>query len=286
MFAISLCILFIAMISIRKTRYFALSFLPWFIFGISYMLMALYPNYKVNPIDVESLYHQEKLMFGVQVSDIDLGHAAEVCKGTASAIFRDRQLTPEEYFSIHHNAICDFIAGLFYLCWVPVPLLFAVYLYFSGRKEWARRFSWCFLFVNVLGFIGYYIHPASPPWYAMNYGFTPVLGTPGNTAGLGRWDAMTGLPVFDIIYGQNANVFAAVPSLHAAYLLITTVYAVMSRRKWYTCVLFGFICVGIWGTAVYTGHHYIIDVMLGIITAIIGIVIFEIFYRRTVLSRR
>ena len=28
--------------------------------------------------------------------------------------------------------------------------------------------------------------------------------------------------------------YAAVPSLHAAYMFLTTIYAVMSRKRWYT----------------------------------------------------
>ena len=108
-----------------------------------------------------------------------------------------------------------------------------------------------FLFVNLIGFAGYYLHPAAPPWYAINYGFEPILDTPGNVAGLGRFDTLTGLSIFDSIYGRNANVFAAVPSLHAI------------------------IMAGIWGTAVYTSHHYIIDVTLGICCALLGILLFE-----------
>lgn len=116
----------------------------------------------------------------------------------------------------------------------------------------------------------------------MQYGFTPVLHTPGNVAGLGRFDALTGLQIFHGIYGKNANVFAAVPSLHAAYLLVTTFYSIMSRRKWYASCVFAFICVGIWFTAVYTGHHYVIDVLLGIGTAIIGTIVFEVVWRKVV----
>jgi membrane-associated phospholipid phosphatase len=35
------------------------------------------------------------------------------------------------------------------------------------------------------------------------------------------------------------------------------------------------IMVGIWWTAVYSGHHYLIDVMLGISCALLGIFVFE-----------
>ena len=255
MFSIYIIALYAALLVLRPTRKLALALTPWLVFACSYDWMRLLPNYEVNPIDVRGLYDAEKALFGI---------------GTEAA----RQI-PSEYFAQHRCGIAYFMAGIFYLCWVPVPLGFAIYLYLKGDKKSYLRFSLAFLFVNLLGFCGYYIHPAAPPWYAMNYGFEPVLNTPGNVAGLGRFDAMTGLGIFHGLYGKNANVFAAVPSLHAAYMLIATIYAVVSRQRKTTVVLFAFICLGIWWTAVYSGHHYIIDVMLGIATTIVGIVLLE-----------
>ena len=69
--------------------------------------------------------------------------------------------------------------------------------------------------------------------------------------------------------------FAAVPSLHAAYMVVAEAYAVMGRRKKWLVALFSVIMVGIWWTAVYSGHHYLIDVMLGISCALLGILLFE-----------
>lgn len=77
---------------------------------------------------------------------------------------------------------------------------------FQERKKNLPCFALVFLFVNLIGFAGYYIHPAAPPWYAINYGFEPILNTPGNVAGLGRFDAFFGVTIFDSIYGRNANV--------------------------------------------------------------------------------
>lgn len=266
MFSIYLIILFLVLVAWKRTRTFAIYFLPWFLFGIIYDSMRLYPNYKVNPIDVENLYDAEKFLFGITAST-----AAEL-KAVAD---HTSLMIPGEFFKVHHSALADFFAGIFYLCWVPVPIAFAVYLYLTKQIQWFRRFSWAFLLVNIIGFIGYYIYPAAPPWYAMNYGFEPVLHTPGNVAGLGRFDEMMGIPVFHALYGKNANVFAAVPSLHAAYMFLTTIYAVLSHKRWYTIALFTFICLGIWCTAVYTGHHYIIDVILGILTTIAGVLLME-----------
>lgn len=255
MFSIYIIALYVVLVAVKPTRKLALALAPWLVFACSYDCMRLLPNYEVNPIDVRPLYDAEKTLFGI---------------GAGAA-----RLIPGEYFAAHHCAAADFMAGLFYLCWVPVPLGFAICLYIRGDRKSYLRFSLAFLFVNLLGFCGYYIHPAAPPWYAMHYGFEPVLNTPGNVAGLGRFDAMTGLGIFHALYGKNANVFAAVPSLHAAYMLITTVYAVVSRQRKVTVAVFAFICMGIWWTAVYTGHHYIIDVLLGIATTIVGIAVLE-----------
>lgn len=275
MTSLYLVAIFVLLYVWRRTRAFAVYFLPWLIFAVTYDSMRFYPNYEVNPIDVQGLYETEKSLFGIAASStVEL---AAIADGTTTMI-------PGEYFSVHHHALADFMAGIFYLCWIPVPVAFALYLYFSKQRKWFLRFSWSFLIVNLLGFIGYYIHPAAPPWYAMNYGFEPVLNTPGNVAGLGRFDSLIGFPLFHGIYGKNANVFAAVPSLHAAYMLVATIYAWMSHKRWLTVCLFAFICMGIWWTAVYSGHHYIIDVMLGILTAILGVLLMErVVYRRYVL---
>lgn len=257
-----LAVLFIVMFCYnRQTRSLAYAMIPFTLFGICYDWMRLFPNYLVNEIDVQSLNEAERDLFGILAGK-------EI-------------LTPNEFFALHHCAFADFLSGVFYLCWVPVPIAFGLYLYFTGRKNEYAHFAWAFLFVNLIGFVGYYIHPAAPPWYVMEYGFEPILGTPGNVAGLGRFDELMGLDVFHNIYGKNANVFAAVPSLHAAYMLIATIYAVRCRVSRMLCTLFALITLGIWWTAVYTAHHYVIDVVLGILTACLGIFMLECLVRES-----
>ncbi|MDR0940130.1 MAG: phosphatase PAP2 family protein [Mediterranea sp.] len=248
------------------TRKLAVALLPFALFGISYDWMRLWPNYEVNPIDVSGIYHAEKSLFGFMSG------------GTL--------VTPSEYFAAHHWAVADFFAGLFYLCWVPVPIAFGIWLYFTKREEVYLHFALVFLLVNLIGFAGYYIHPAAPPWYVLRYGFEPILHTPGNMAGLGRFDAMLGTTVFEGIYGRNANVFAAVPSLHSSYMVVTLLYAVRAKCRWPVKALFALIMVGIWSTAVYTCHHYVIDVLLGIACALVGWLLFERALMRLPLFRR
>lgn len=266
MFSIKLIIIWAILVAVKPTRKFALALTPWLVFACSYDGMRLLPNYEVNPIDTRGIYEAEKSLFGI---------------GTAAGT-----LIPGEWFNLHNCAFADFMAGFFYLCWVPVPLGFAMYLYLKGKREMYLRFSLAFLFVNLVGFVGYYIHPAAPPWYVIEHGFTPVLNTPGSVAGLGRFDSLVGAPVFHSIYCNNSNVFAAVPSLHAAYMLVATIYAVISHQNKLCIGIFAFICMGIWWTAVYSTHHYIIDVLLGILTTIVALLILERLLLRAEWAKR
>lgn len=266
MFSIKLIIIWAILVAVKPTRKFALALTPWLVFACSYDGMRLLPNYEVNPIDTRGIYEAEKSLFGI---------------GTAAGT-----LIPGEWFNLHNCAFADFMAGFFYLCWVPVPLGFAIYLYLKGKREMYLRFSLAFLFVNLVGFVGYYIHPAAPPWYVIEHGFTPVLNTPGSVAGLGRFDALVGAPVFHSIYCNNSNVFAAVPSLHAAYMLVATIYAIISRQSKLCIAIFAFICMGIWWTAVYSTHHYIIDVLLGILTTIVALLILKRLLLRAEWAKR
>lgn len=241
--------------SCSSSRRLAIALLPFLVFGISYDWMNIVPNYEVNTVDTAGLYNTEKRLFGI---------AAAV--GT---------LTPNEWFALHTNPVADILAGLFYLCWVPVPIIFGLWLYFTGRQKLYLHFALVFLLVNLIGFAGYYIHPATPPWYIASHGFEAIPGTPGEVAGLGAFDSMTGLGIFHGLYARNANVFAAVPSLHSAYTLVAFLYSLHLRKSTGWKVALAVITVGIWTSAVYTSHHYLIDVLLGIACAFAGYLLFE-----------
>lgn len=237
------------------TRRLMVALLPFVVFGVSYDWMNLLPNYEVNPVDIEGLYLTEKALFGIT---------------TAGGV-----LTPNEWFALHTDPVMDLLAGVFYLCWVPMPVCFGLWLYAKGRKPLYLHFAIVFLIVNLLGFMGYYLHPAAPPWYIASCGTEFVAGTHGQVAGLGAFDAMTGSGIFHGLYARNANVFAAMPSLHSAYTLVAFIYAVRGRVPLPWIITLGVVTLGIWFTAVYTSHHYILDVLGGIACALAGVLLFE-----------
>ncbi|MHA4810967.1 phosphatase PAP2 family protein [Flavitalea flava] len=250
----------------KPTRRFILGFSVFIVFWILFDSMKAFPNYRFNTVHIESLYHAEQGLFGLRQTD--------VAQGLPGAL-----LTPNEYWQLHALPFLDGMAGLFYLCWIPLPLAFAGYLFYKNKENFFR-FSFSFLLVNLLGFVVYYIYPAAPPWYVQLYGFNFHAHTPGNTAGLARFDRMFGVSVFSSLYAKSSNVFAAMPSLHAAYPLTVLYYGLRTRLGWIN-VLFAVIMLGIWFAAVYSSHHYVLDVLAGIGCGISGIALFNYLYDRT-----
>lgn len=251
-------ILFMSMIH-RWTRTFTYSFVFFIIFWILYDSMRAFPNYLLNDIHIIQPYNIEKYLFGIIHDNI--------------------VITPNEYLKIHANSIMDLMSGIFYLTWVPVPMALGIYLFFNDKKM-LLQFSAAYLLTNLLGFIIYYSYPAAPPWYFENYGTKEMFDIPGNAAQLVRFDHLIGYPLFENIYTKNSNVFAAIPSLHAAYPVVTWYFARKKKLKTASILIFIDI-IGIWFSAVYSYHHYIIDIILGLICAILGILIYENWIMKT-----
>lgn len=235
------------------SRRFITGFSVFIVYWIIFDYMKAFPNYTFGEVHIESLYNAEKQAFGWMHN------------GT--------RLTPNEYWLQHTNIYLDILTGFFYLCWVPVPLLFAGYLFYNNKEQFLR-FALSFFLVNIIGFIGYYLYPAAAPWYVQEYGFSFHPFTPGNTAGLRRFDDFFGVSIFHSLYTKSSNVFAAMPSLHSAYPVLVLYYGIRSRSGWIN-FLFLIIMLGIWFSAVYTSHHYVLDVLAGILCAVIGILSFQ-----------
>lgn len=235
------------------SRKFILGFSIFIVYWIIFDYMKAFPNYNYNDVHIQDLYNTEKNWFGLTVDG--------------------SRITPNEYWKINHRTPLDIMTGLFYLCWIPVPLALAAYLFFKDKNLFLQ-FSLTFVLVNMLGFIVYYIYPAAPPWYIQQYGTEFLKHTPGNTAGLSRFDSFFGVSIFKGLYSKSSNVFAAMPSLHSSYPPIVLYYGLRKRMGWIN-IIFAIVMLGIWFAAVYTSHHYVLDVLAGILTAVIGIIFFQ-----------
>jgi membrane-associated phospholipid phosphatase len=241
------------------TREFILGFSIFIFYWVVFDYMKAIPNYEFNTVHIADLYNFEKHIFGIH--------------------FNGKLLTPNEYLAIKGTTFLDVVTGLFYLCWIPVPLSFAGYLFFKNRRQFLY-FALTFLLVNLLGFIIYYLYPAAPPWYVQQHGFVFQPLKLASTGGLAKFDAYFHIGIFKSIYAKGSNVFAAMPSLHSAYPVIVLYYG-FKNRLGLVNIFFAIVVLGIWFTAVYAGHHYILDVLAGITCAILGISLFNLLATRS-----
>lgn len=215
--------------------------------------MRLVPNYEVNIVHIKEPYEIEKALFGININGLIM--------------------TPNEYFTVNNNSFFDLLSGLFYINWVPIPIMLAIYFYFKD-KYYFTKFTLAFMFTNFAGFIIYYLYPSAPPWYVDIYGFDLLHGVQGNSAGLSRFDELVHLPVFENIFNKNANVLAAMPSVHSINPIVVLFYGLqkkLGKINWFFLIFM----LGIWFSAVYSDHHYIIDVLAGIIVGVVVLYIFE-----------
>jgi hypothetical protein len=239
-------------------RKFLWAYSAFILYWIIWDGMKAFPNFEFARVHIRDLYEFEKHIFGVEVEG--------------------RMLTPNEWLALDASKGKDFFAGLFYINWVPVPLVFGFYL-FVRRPYVFLQFAFCFLLANLIGFVGYYLYPAAPPWYVDHYGFDFDPSMPGNAAGLARFDAIVGAGVFEGLYAKSSNVFAAFPSLHAAYPLVVLIWGIKAGLRSVNLV-FGIFALGIWWAAVYSGHHYVVDLLGGIVCALLAWVLLEWAHHR------
>ena len=99
----------------RHTRKFIIAFSIFIVYWIVFDYMKAFPNYRYNEVHLAGLYNAEKKLFGLH--------------------FNGMIITPNEYWLRNGSTFLDIMSGVFYLTWVPVPLLFACYLFFAKRKE-------------------------------------------------------------------------------------------------------------------------------------------------------
>lgn len=170
----------------------------------------------------------------------------------------------------------DAVAALVYVThFVSIPLPTSV-VWFRMR---ARFVPWLTAVITftVVGVAGYLVYPAAPPWLASEQG---AIGPVARISDLG-WHAIGLTPIAHVsALGQGgSNPVAAMPSLHAgASLLVAGFLWPVARRAWRVVLLAYVLLMGL--ALVYTGEHYVIDVVMGWLTAGAGLAAGALIWRR------
>lgn len=225
--------------------------------------IRLMPGYQFNSVHIQDLYEAELSLFGISIAETTL--------------------TPNQFLQQYNHKFLHLLTGFTYLFWIPIPCALCLLLYLKSKNN-LLPYTFCFLLTNLIGIVLYYLFPAAPPWYVDAFGFDFFPQTQGSAARLSQFDLITGIPVFEGIYAQSFNIFGAVPSLHSAYPVVSFFYAQKAKLRLISYALF--IYMGLtWFTAVFTNHHYVIDVLLGIVCALVAITIIEQILLKTKLNK-
>ena len=182
------------------------------------------------------------------------------------------------WFETRTNAVLDFFCGFSYAAYLYEVLALSVLFFFRKHPRF-EVMSWAFLLVNVMGLVTYMLYPAAPPWYVMKHGPGPAdLAAAPDPAGTARFDALLGISYVANFYARNPNVFGAMPSLHAAYptLVVWQVWRLGKAWRVGTGAFAGLVAF----SAVYLQHHYILDVVAGVVAALAACWAVEYAYAR------
>lgn len=162
----------------------------------------------------------------------------------------------------------DAVAAVIYAThFVAIPVVTAV-AWFCLRKRFTAWLGTVLAF-TVVGVTGYVVYPAAPPWLAHEQGEIGAVDRISNRG----WDHLRLDWVGDLTaLGQaGSNPVAAMPSLHAGAALLVALFLWSSVGTWWRAVLVLY-ALSMALTLVYTGEHYVVDVLAGWLTAAAAVV--------------
>lgn len=143
---------------------------------------------------------------------------------------------------------------------LAVPTV-AVILWVRSRGL-SYRFMRRWIFLSMAGLITYFLYPAAPPWWASDYGYLPERVVRFSSRGLDVLGLHGAGNTLNALQVEQSNPVAAMPSLHTAYAMLAVAFFLpMVRRRWWPLLLAYPLAMTF--TLVYTGEHYVIDVLVG-----------------------
>lgn len=207
------------------------------------------------------------------VKDVGLtASRVHVCdlRAVEATLFGASGRTVHDWLQAHPSDLLDRLCAIPYGTFLFASIAFAIWLYARADDKAVARFGWTFFAMNILGFVTYHLYPAAPPWYFHAHGCVVDLAARASEGpNLARVDAWMGVGYFHGLYARSNDVFGSVPSLHVAYPMLI----VLEGRRWLKLpgkigafAFLGLMCFA----AVYLDHHWIIDVVLGLLTCVIA----------------
>jgi membrane-associated phospholipid phosphatase len=165
-----------------------------------------------------------------------------------------------------HPHVWDYVAFLVYLTYFLLPFTVAAVLW-RYRYELFHRYVSLWIGLSFAALVTYAVFPAAPPWMADEKGLLPhvIRITPYMTKHVG-------VNLARVMGSQNyVNRVAAVPSLHAGTALLISMFFWSRTKRWRWLLALYPLAMGF--SLVYMGEHYVSDILLGWIYAVLIFVV-------------
>ena len=185
------------------------------------------------------------------------GHKCEI----NSIVFWDDVIFGKRIYDfmneIEHWSL-DILSACMYLLHYVLPFLYLFYLCSLNELTNVTKFILAFGVVNLFCVSVQYVMPTPPPWMLLpDFDLRPE-------AKFSRVDSMFHITLFKSIYSNSPLVCGAWPSLHTAWPSI-----ILSLRPWVSKHVASLHVLLIGFSAIYSGHHYLIDVLFGFLFAVV-----------------
>jgi membrane-associated phospholipid phosphatase len=163
---------------------------------------------------------------------------------------------------------------------VPPLLAFALWV---KRRALFYRFAATMITLSFAGALTFYLFPAAPPWAAGERGMLPgLIRIPHNPAP--NPSGAHGYHSISVSKLIDPNPYAAIPSLHAGYAFLCFLFVVTllwkTRWRWWAVGVGMLYPLAQSFAVVYTGNHYVIDLLIGYLYAAAALVAVSAFWRR------
>ncbi len=145
---------------------------------------------------------------------------------------------------------------------VPPTLLFLIWL---ERRDLFYRCAATMVVVSFAAAVIFLVFPVAPPWRASELGDLAELVKIGSVQAASAPVETSRSLIADTLL---RNPYAAVPSLHTGYSLLTLIFAWTWRRR--VGIAFIPYTALMWFTIVYFADHYVADILAGIAVAVAG----------------
>ncbi len=155
----------------------------------------------------------------------------------------------------------DYASWAVYVSYFLATYVVAALLWFVARERF-RRYVASVALLALMAFATFALFPAAPPWLASEQGeLDPTSRLIGPISGHIPFVSFSFEELFQRGW-EYSNPVAAVPSLHAAYTLLVTLFLWRVVARWARPLL-ALYPVAMAFALVYTAEHYLFDILLG-----------------------